>query len=177
MLSEFIETARLRLEPVSDAHIPELLATIEASLPELERWMAWAVDWDREESEAFLRRRDSPNDLVFAIVHEDAAIGTISLMVKPLPGWGEVGYWIRSDRSGRGLTTEAVLRLAEWAFTERDLHRLELQAGKENHASNRVAEKAGFSRCGTRREAARGVDGWYDSYLWERLVTDLSPSP
>lgn len=169
---EGIATERLSLEPVTDTHIPDLLKVIESSLPELERWMAWAVDWDPQESEAYLRSRDNPHDLVFAIVHEGAAIGTISLLVKPLPRWAEVGYWIRSDHSGKGFTTEALLALAEWAFAERDLHRLELQAGKENHGSNRVAEKAGFFRCGTRREAGRGVDGWYDSYLWERLVTD-----
>lgn len=175
MLPEYLETARLRLEPVTDAHIPELLVAIELSLPELEPWTAWTIDWDRQESESYLRNRDNPHDIVFAMVLEGQAIGTIGMVVKPLSAWADVGYWVRSDHAGKGFATEALRALSTWAFADCGLHRLELQAGTENHGSNRVAENAGFSRCGTRRESARGVNGWYDCHLWERLVTDPSP--
>jgi RimJ/RimL family protein N-acetyltransferase len=67
-------------------------------------------------------------------------------------GCAEVGYWIGVDARGRGLATAATLAAARWAFDEvPDLARLQLRADVENLASNRVAEKAGFTREGVLR--------------------------
>ena len=60
----------------------------------------------------------------------------------------ELHYWIRSDRAGRGLTTEACRALIDWARDELGVGRLTLWAGRENHASRRVAEKLGFADIG-----------------------------
>jgi RimJ/RimL family protein N-acetyltransferase len=64
---------------------------------------------------------------------------------------GEVGYWLRSDARGRGLTARAVCLVARWAFAELGCERLQLRADADNFASQRVAEKAGFAREGVLR--------------------------
>jgi ribosomal-protein-alanine N-acetyltransferase len=64
---------------------------------------------------------------------------------------GEVGYWLRSDARGRGLTSRAVKLLSDWAFRELGCQRLQLRADANNVASQRVAEKAGFTREGVLR--------------------------
>ena len=64
---------------------------------------------------------------------------------------GEVGYWLRKDRRGRGLTTRAVRLASQWAFGELGCARLQLRADEENVPSQRVAEKAGFTREGVLR--------------------------
>ena len=63
-------------------------------------------------------------------------------------GEAELHYWIRTDHAGRGLTTEACRALVEWARDGLALRRLTLWAGRENHASRRVAEKLGFVHLG-----------------------------
>jgi RimJ/RimL family protein N-acetyltransferase len=60
---------------------------------------------------------------------------------------GEVGYWITAPARGRGIAARAVDAVCEWAFRlprRRPLERLELLHSVGNHASCRVAEKAGF---------------------------------
>jgi len=64
---------------------------------------------------------------------------------------GEVGYWMRKDLRGRGLTTRAVGLLSRWALRELDCDRLQLRADEQNVSSQRVAEKAGFTREGVLR--------------------------
>ena len=161
------------LEQVNASHIGDLLDTIETSLPELKPWMAWAVDWNRQESLQYLRSANDPNDNAFAIIVDGKASGVIGILVpKPAQAWGEIGYWIRSDLAGRGIMTSALAQAIRWAFETRGLHRLELRASPKNVASNRLAEKLGFSFRGVAREAAKGQDGWYDCNLWDLLVTD-----
>jgi RimJ/RimL family protein N-acetyltransferase len=60
---------------------------------------------------------------------------------------GEVGYWVAAPARGRGIAARAVDAVSDWAFRvprRRPLERLELLHSAGNHASCRVAEKAGF---------------------------------
>jgi RimJ/RimL family protein N-acetyltransferase len=67
-------------------------------------------------------------------------------------GGAEIGYWVGAELRGRGVATSATRAAAEWAFaTVPDLARLQLRADVENVASNRVAEKSGFTREGVLR--------------------------
>jgi RimJ/RimL family protein N-acetyltransferase len=67
-------------------------------------------------------------------------------------GGAEVGYWVAAEARGRGIATTATRAVAEWVFAEvPDLVRLQLRADAENISSNRVAEKAGFTREGVLR--------------------------
>lgn len=90
----------------------------------------------------------------------------------PLHSNYEMGYWLRSDLCGRGLMTEAAKAIVEFAFVDLKIHRVELHAGTENHASIRVAQKLGFKREGVLREAGRGAGGFYDSYVFGLLSSD-----
>lgn len=64
----------------------------------------------------------------------------------------EIGYSIRRDRWGKGLATEAVAALIDFAFARLAIRRLEADADPRNGASMRVLEKLGFVREGYLRE-------------------------
>jgi RimJ/RimL family protein N-acetyltransferase len=67
-------------------------------------------------------------------------------------GGAEVGYWVGAEARGRGIATTATRAVARWAFDAVPaLARLQLRADVQNVASNRVAEKAGFTREGVLR--------------------------
>jgi len=55
----------------------------------------------------------------------------------------EIGYWIRADARGGGVTTRAVRLLVPWVLAE-GARRVQLRADVENEPSRRVAQKAGF---------------------------------
>jgi RimJ/RimL family protein N-acetyltransferase len=86
---------------------------------------------------------------------------------------GSIGYWIAKEARGRGVATRATKLLSHWALTEADVERLELTTHPENIASQRVAEKAGFTREGVLRAHTAFREGRRDSVLFSLLPSDL----
>ena len=84
-------------------------------------------------------------------------------------GVGEVGYWIRSDEASKGLATEAAARAIEIGFDELELHRIVLRIAVGNDASQRVAEKLGFTREGLLRQELKVKGEWLDHTAWGLL--------
>ena len=86
----------------------------------------------------------------FALVEpgdESVVLGGASLNEVDLGlGRAAVGYWLAPEARGRGIATGAVRLLARWAFEELRVSRLELTCGPDNEASQRVAERCGFTR-------------------------------
>ena len=123
------------------------------------------------------RRWASSTDAEFVIA--DAAhaepLGVVSLRIAERdPGLAAVGYWLRPEARGRGAATVAVQLIALWAFNELGVQRLELTTAPENAASQRVAERAGFSREGVLRGLVATKDnGRRDSVMFSLLPADL----
>jgi ribosomal-protein-serine acetyltransferase len=63
-----------------------------------------------------------------------------------------VGYWVRTSATGRGVASEAVRQLADSAFRSTDLVRLEIVCAVGNERSQRVAARAGALREGVLRQ-------------------------
>jgi [ribosomal protein S5]-alanine N-acetyltransferase len=134
-----------------------------------------ALDYIRSCEEGW-RTRSHTN---FAICVEplDGAVGSIGV------GWGEieegvaeVGYWVAAEARGRGVATSATQLVARWAFeSEPRLERLQLRADVANVASNRVAEKAGFTREGVLRSLRRNLrfGRSVDFVMWSVLRDEL----
>ncbi|RFS83138.1 N-acetyltransferase [Actinomadura spongiicola] len=86
---------------------------------------------------------------------------------------GEVGYGMRPGARGRGYATEALSLVTDWALRECGLFRVELRAMVTNHASVRVAEKAGYVREGVARGAERDAEGVHqDMIVFSRIAGD-----
>lgn len=173
-----IDTERLRLEPIETQHAERTWAAVEASLVELRAWMAWALETSRDQTEAFVRDAveawSAGREYDFAVLQERSVIGGIGVRwSRSDQRIGEMGYWVRSDVTGRGFATEAGRAMVTFGFGTLGLYRLELRAGVVNVASQRVAEKLGFRREGTlRRGCPHGTAG-YDCHLYGLLATDL----
>jgi RimJ/RimL family protein N-acetyltransferase len=171
-----LQTERLRLDPVGPEHAEAMRDAVAASAEELKPWLIWAVDHDLEKSRTFARRcleMWGIAEWTFSIWYGDELIGCIGLDgYHPLLGSVQLGYWLRTDMWGQGLTTEAGTAVIDFAFRRLNLHRIELHADTRNSASIRVAEKLGFSRVGVLRDGERGIDGWHDAYVFDLLSSD-----
>ena len=55
-----------------------------------------------------------------------------------------VGYWIDEKHAGQGYMPEALVVLAQFAFDELHLHRIQISIIPRNQASRRVVEKLGI---------------------------------
>ena len=82
----------------------------------------------------------------FAIVVDGAAVGGvgIELGADVFRRSAEIGYWLGEPFWGRGIATEALRAMTEYAFAHFDICRLEAGVFEWNPASTRVLEKAGY---------------------------------
>jgi RimJ/RimL family protein N-acetyltransferase len=108
--------------------------------------MAEAEEWVR--SRAALRAEGVEYD--FVIVDESGRfLGACGVnQINRVHRFGNLGYWVRTSATGRGVATEAVRQATRFAFAEADLVRLEIVCAVGNTRSQRVAEQAGAMREG-----------------------------
>lgn len=158
-----------------------LYLAVRASINELSRWMPWChPGYSIEESAAWLMSReeirDKETDYSFAICDAltGALLGSVGLSgLDQHNRSANLGYWVRTDSTGRGVATAATRLLARWSFAALGLQRLEIVASVENLASQRVAFKAGAVREGIMRRALHLGDRAHDAVLTSLIPEDL----
>lgn len=89
-------------------------------------------------------------------------------------GQGELAYCIGYQYEGRGLTTKIVSWIKDWAFTNLNLHTLQIFTHKTNMGSIRIAEKNGFSF----KKIAERIHTRYDGEVVDMQVYEsYAPKP
>lgn len=73
----------------------------------------------------------------------------------------EIGYWLLPSHRGQGVVSEAVRDLCHWAIRAREIHRIQIRCAVENHSSNAIPRRLGFTLEGTERDGERLVSGLY----------------
>jgi len=147
--------------------------------PEIARWTRVPENYGESDARAYLLQRYDAvlagTTAPFAVVSAEAGtlLGSISLMRFD---WdqrrAEVGYWLARDARGQGHATRAVRLIGDWGFRSLGLERLDLFAATENAASQRVAERSGFTREGVLRAYMRGKDGYQDMVAFGLLASE-----
>lgn len=105
-------------------------------------------------------------------------VGNVSLFAIDLTDRvAKIGYRVLPTARGRGVARQMVDAVTRWAFTERELVRVQLEHAVGNPASCRVAESAGFVLEGLARSAYAVPDGGReDCHIHGRLATDPAPT-
>jgi RimJ/RimL family protein N-acetyltransferase len=135
--------------------------------------------FDEDELRAALRERIPQmraRGVLVPYVIEDTADGSVLGGVTlrhfdPMRGVIEVGYWLFANARGRGLATHAVRAVAREAFAS-GLWRVEAHVRIGNEASERVLERAGFTREGVKRRFLRHGGERVDATLFSLLADD-----
>lgn len=98
----------------------------------------WAHDWETSgPTRAFAAREQSTGRL----------LGGCELRIQP-GGSAHVSYWTSGTYRGRGHATRSLVLLLRYARSI-GIRQAEAHIAADNHASRRVAEKAGFLPAGT----------------------------
>jgi [ribosomal protein S5]-alanine N-acetyltransferase len=166
-----------RLEPGDSPWI-----TAACSDPELSRYIpAIPYPYAEADARAFIERaahawaEGSAAMFVISQAPDGAGVGMIGLhLAAGDTGAAEVGYWLARQARGRGAATIAVQLVSRWAFTEVGIERLSLQTAPGNVASQRVAERAGFTREGLLRAWMPTPGGRRHSVMFSLLATDTA---
>ncbi len=120
-----------------------------------------------------------PRDVArFAIVvpPSDECVGQIGVQFDLPAGRAEAFYWLNRHVRGRGHACEALQLVTAWVFREFDIVRMQLVTMVNNEASQRVAERSGFTREGILRAWEPVKDAQPDVVMYSRLASDPAGS-
>jgi len=137
------------------------------SLDELRPWMPWAAEEPRSGSarleliREWERQRRDGGDVAYGIFVDGEVAGSCGMHRRIGEGGLEIGYWVRSDLTGRGIATETARRLCELAFQDPTIDRVEIHHDRANAASGRIPAKLGFDLAEENRDVpeAPGEEG------------------
>ena len=138
----------LRVPELADA--PAIAAAVQSSRPELAMWMDWcSEDYDVADAVGWVQAaRDArQRNLAYEFVIEGqggAILGCCGLnAIDTLNRRANLGYWVRTEATGRGVARAAAAQAIAYAFTHTELQRLEIVVAVDNAPSLAVAAALG----------------------------------
>lgn len=180
--SRIRSTPRFKLRPFRRRDLSAVHDAISASITDLQQWLPWATGYDRSVAQRFIR--DSAGAWTEGRAYDFAVrdagepnrhIGNVSIWwTSRQNGIGEVGYWIRSDMTGKGVGTEVTARAIQIGFEEMGCHKIVLRIAVGNVASERIAQRLGFTYEGILRDEVRIDNEWIDHTAWSLLAHEWS---
>lgn len=159
----------LKLALVEPAFAKDYYAIVSRQRDYLSQWLGWV---SRANDEAFFSAfiNQSLHDylagksLTCAMIYRDEVVGNISFnRILPALKKVEVGYWLRQDFQGKGIVSQSVSALVDYAFAPSKAGGLgmdvvQIATAVNNEPSQRVCKRLGFAFCGIVPHA-ENVDG------------------
>ena len=160
---------------------PSLYAAVTASLPGLADWMPWCTsDYTLAQAEAWVRHTEAAwaeqSEYPLAIVEPGtgAVIGGVGInQINRAHRIGNLGYWVSTPHTGRGVARQAALAAARLGFGELGLVRLEIVTLPHNQASQKVAAALGAAREGIARNRLYLHGVAHDAIVYALIPRDL----
>ncbi len=176
------------------------LGPLEPSLvPQLTRWInnfetVRMIGMDprpmttAQEEQWVQRVTTSETNVIFVIydLEDTAPVGSVNLMdINRTHRSCELGIGIMApERRGKGLGTEAVQLITDYAIHGLGMHNVQLCTYEYNWAGQRAYAKAGFREYGRRRQARQHNGTWWDiiymdviASQWESPMMDRRMTP
>lgn len=177
MLSPKLDALGLR--PLEAADAAELYAVVEANRDHLARWMPWAAGQDLAATEKFIAETEAQqareDGFQAAIAPEGQIIGVAGFhSIDWINRNTSIGYWLAEHAQGKGMMTAVVRALVDHAFTEWNLHRIEIHCAPANRRSRAIPERLGFREEGTLRDTELINRQYLDSVVYAVLEEEWS---
>lgn len=139
------------VRPFALSDAPSLYATVRESIRELSYWMPWCpLDYSLQHSEQWVQHCEavwqdqSEFPLGIFELASGKVIGATGVnQLNQLYKIGNLGYWVGTPFTGRGVARTAASMAADIGFNDLGMTRLEIVVLTHNLASQRVAEAVG----------------------------------
>ena len=182
-----VRTPRLLLRAPRPEDAPALHAAVQASLPELRRWMVWAQEpldlpGTVENLRAAAARFEERENLRYHVWNAEGTQPIGSSGSHALD-WrvprAEIGDWIASAHTGRGYATEVARALTDLALRPQGegglgLRRIEIRCDRRNKRSARIPQALGYRLDATLINDAVAADN--PAELRDTLVFSITQS-
>ena len=169
-----LRSERLILRRFADRDLEPFLAY--RNDPEVARYQSWDSFTEREAIAMIeglrSQRPGTPGEwFQFAVQSRETGslVGDCAMRVDEDGQQAEVGFTLSREHQGKGLATEAVSRLLDYAFGELGLHRVFAITDQENERSFALLERLGLRREGSFVQNAWFKGRWSSEYLYAVL--------
>ncbi len=170
------------LRPYGSGDVEHLYQAVRESVTEMSTWMPWChADYSIEESRAWVESRaevwkkETEYDFAITDARDGSFLGGCGLShIDQANQIANLGYWVRTSRTKRGVASAAVRLLVQFGLGKLKLNRIEIMAAVGNKASQRVAEKVGARREGILRNRLVVRDRVYDAVMFSLIPEDLT---
>ncbi|MEO6702712.1 MAG: GNAT family N-acetyltransferase [Jatrophihabitantaceae bacterium] len=170
---------QLRLQPMTERHLADFAGVVnDPEVARFTRFPAPAPDtFAREWYARYEAGRLAGTHEAFAALDPDGRFVGLALAphLDAEAREAELGYLVPVEQRGRGVASELLRQLTDWAFAEREILRAGLVIDVENVASQRVAVRAGYRHEGTMRSTYFKQGLRSDVQIWSRLPSDPPP--
>ena len=168
------------LRPYRSGDIEATYQAIRESLAELSPWLPFAhKDYSKKETKDWVKshpkewKKGHSYEFIILDAKDGTIIGGCGLSIDKKNRRANLGYWVRTNRTGEGIATAATLLLAKWGFEVLKLVRVEILVPTGNERSLRVAEKAGARREGILRNRVNIHDRMHDAVMYSLLPGEV----
>ena len=139
---------QLRLISIDDAK--SIFETIDSQREYLGRWLPFVGYTDSiDDSIAFISSvLQTPADRaeqVFVIYQNDKFAGVVGFKdTDRLNRKTEIGYWLSQPFQKKGIITQSVQKLVEYAFNKLEMNRIQIRCAVGNEPSKRIPQRLNF---------------------------------
>lgn len=126
------------------------------------RWIEHSLEWWPRGLARF----------AITVLPSDRCVGQIGIQFDFRARRAETFYWLDRTRRGHGAASESLKLVTEWAFRAFDIARVQLVTNLDNLASQRTAERCGFTREGVLRAWEPIRDTQPDVIMFSRLADE-----
>lgn len=126
-----------------------------------------ALSWIEHHLDNFLAEKSYE----FAVTDKQTGqlSGAIALSNNPRFDHGELAYWIGEEYWGKGYATEAAQAMLQFAFQEKQYHKVFARYFASNPASGKVLEKIGMKKEGTFADHIK-KEGRYEDLIYYGII-------
>jgi ribosomal-protein-serine acetyltransferase len=168
----------IRLGIMDEVHAQELFRLVDSNRIHLRQWLPW-LDSQKNTADSlqFIRvTRDqfrNKESMTMGVWYQDSLCGVIGYhRIDWMNRSSMIGYWISSDRQGKGIMTEACRELVDYGFSRLGLHRVEIRCAIGNQRSRAIPERLGFVNEGIARQGEWLYDRYVDLVVYSMLAPE-----
>ncbi|MAS87290.1 MAG: GNAT family N-acetyltransferase [Micavibrio sp.] len=181
-----ITTDRLIIRPTQAGDGKAISEAKRESWKELQQWMEWAqgdVSKVSDEADEILMREKAAEflkrDELMLLAFDKASGKLVASTGLHRIKWNirrfEIGYWVRSSETGKGIASEITNALTRYAFGALAANSVYIGHAEGNYASQRVIEKLGFVKEGHTKMDSTAGPRITNSLHYARYNTDGLP--
>ncbi len=165
----------LYLESVCESHAEELFLLTDKNRKYLRKWLPW-VDGTQtvEDTKNFIKfsrkQQRSKKGIQFTIKYKNNICGMTGLVfIDNQNKKTEIGYWLSSKQTGKGIMTKSCKALIDYYFNNLNLNKIMIHCAPGNKPSIGIPERLKFIKEGLLRDDTVLNGKFEDSILFTLL--------